>query len=147
MKFFIMLVMSFFMSGYAMAGTVVDNLGNTANEVLKYALDSAKAVGEVAKTEVPLYFKEYVTFMAIDSAIRLTVFLLMIIVGIVVMVLNRKKDIVAYDGPSRYFFLHAGAAALILFGSIGSLQHGTDLAKAIYAPRVLVIEKLSNLVK
>ncbi len=126
--------------------TGVDKLSGAAGQVLQYALDSAKAGGQFVAEQAPLYFTEYVRYMAIEAALYVFIGLILFGAGSVLFYKNYKER---FDdcGPTVNFFATARGIILIFFGGKLATENTLDLAKAVYAPRVLVIEKLSNLVK
>ena len=125
----------------AQAQDTIPEKQDVVDAFLYELLDFAKDAGAFAKEQVPLVLQEYITWGIVSSIIWMLPFLAF------AFFVPRLLRIASKMEPDEGAFL----GVLVFFGSatsvIAIVYHSLDAAKAIFAPRVYLIETLSELLK
>lgn len=118
---------------------------------------AAGKVGEFAETEIPETIREWIRWFAVEHSIYALSFL--VVSAVIFLNLRRVTRWCIAEGDkeeSSYYrdnlftgqiFARLGMWVIPGLFMIGFVVHGLDVLKALTAPRVLVIEKMAELIK
>jgi hypothetical protein len=111
------------------------------DQFLTELLDFTKDAGAFAKEEIPLVLKEYVVWGIASSIVWLLPFMVMLFFSVRVV----KWSIRVADDTDGFSVVVAIVYAMAMIPGI--IFNLLDMLKAIIAPRVYLIETLSDLIK
>lgn len=104
----------------------------------------AETTSDFLGDQVPLVVQEYIQFHFYGNLISLAFFTLMIVMFSATFFLCRKKE----NDCDPFPFVGKIISFLVVLGSIlGVFECVTELAKNVTAPRIVVLEKVADLVK
>lgn len=115
------------------------------NKLISYLNTLEKATAnavDLGKQEIPLYVQEIIKWEIVSGIAYGLVWLIVFIFGVYCVYLWVKNKIYNEEWAPLILF-----TLLPLFGVVPAICNFMDAAKAYYAPRVVIIEKLKRITK
>lgn len=124
---------------------------NNVNQIFEWAKSAAETVGNFATEQTPLFVQEMINWIFWDNTITASVifFGLAIVAGIFVKyakIFFGREITESWDGVNIVLGSVAIAIWSIVF-YLGVVEPSKQAVKAVVAPRVVVVEKISEYIK
>jgi len=120
-------------------------------EIIEWAKETAQKTGDFAVEQTPLYIKEYISWQIWGNLLEIILFLIPLSV---LLVLFFKFLKAGREDEWNNGFIFAGSLISGIFSVILFIMtifcvmiNSSNIVKAIVAPRVVIVEKISELVK
>lgn len=138
-----------------MSNVPISNLASESAKILEWLRSGAQSAGDFAIEQAPLAAQEFIRWEIIGHGISAGLYLIcgiaMLISGILGIRYLISDKMKWENGPNGNFFIAWIGCILGFIALVGILPSGINEAKqsikAYVAPRVVIIEKISDLVK
>ena len=118
--------------------------GQVIAEFVKTLLDGVKEAGAFVKDQLPLVLQEYITWGIVSNAMSAAFCIIASIVLIKLLKVGYKNSDIDDGNPGWFFLMSFSGIGVIVFVGL-SAEYVIECAKAIFAPRVYLIDQLGSL--
>lgn len=127
-------------------------VAENSGDLINWIKDVAQSTGNIITEQTPLFIQEYINYTLYSSIMGLfgSIFTLFVFVILFIKLKSISKDNDRDDYSFSLMdtpFPEIALAIFFIFGFLAIPYHVDNIIKCVVAPRVLIVEKASRLIK